>query len=151
MSASLSLDGAKELADALTALPDEWARSTLAPIVRQSADSLAADVKSQYATNKRTSRNPGTLVERVVVEPGRDPRGLRAKVRTKAPHAHLYEYGTVLRRTNETGASRGTMPANPVFVPTAIRWRARMVQRVAAAMRSLRIPGFTGTPEVRES
>lgn len=145
MSARLTLDGAREMVEALEALPDVLARDALAPIVRESAEGLAADVRSQYA------RVTGTLAERVVVEPGRDPRGLRAKVRTKAPHAHLYEYGTVGRRTNQTGAYRGVMPARPTFIPAAIRAREQMGRRIVAALRALRIPGFTGTPEVRES
>lgn len=150
MSASIEID-VTALREALEAVPDTLRRETLGPIVRESAEGLAADLRGQYANTKRTSINPGTLASRVVVEPGRDGRGLLAKVRSKAPHAHLYEYGTVQRRTNETGANRGTMPARPTFVPLAIRWRERMVRSAASALRSLRIPGFTGSPEVRES
>lgn len=145
MSASLSLDGVKEIREALERLPEQLTRDEFGPIVRASAEGLAGELKSSYA------RVTGTLADRVVVEPGRSGNGLMAKVRSKAPHAHLYEYGTVRRRTNETGANRGSMPARPIFVPAAIRARERMVRACADAFRRLKIPGFSGTPEVRES
>jgi hypothetical protein len=49
------------------------------------------------------------------------------------------------------GANRGTMPRANVFVPAAIRWRESMVRKVLASLRSMRIRGFSGSPEVRQS
>lgn len=145
MSASLRLTGVTELVAELEAAGERFTREELAPIVRGSADGLAGEVKAAYA------KQTGNLADGVVVENGRDGRGLRAKVRTKAPHAHLYELGTVQRFTNENGANRGTMPAKPTFVPLAIRWRERLVNRAKDALQRLRIRGFDGSPEVRQS
>lgn len=145
MSASFSLDGVKELQAALHALPNKLAQEELGPIVLSSAEGLASELKSSYA------KVTGTLANRVVVEKGRAANGLRVIVRSKAPHAHLYEYGTVSRFTNETGAARGSMPAKPTFVPAAVRWRARMMRATKDTLMRLRVPGFTGSPEVRES
>lgn len=150
MSASVHLD-VRAMVETLERLPRELSQQELAPLIRASAEDLATDVRRAYANTKRTSRNPGTLASRVVVEPGRDELGLRAKVRSKAPHAHFYEYGTVARFTNQTGAARGSMPALPTFVPAAVRARERMIRAAKTVLRRLRIPGFTGTPEVRES
>lgn len=143
MSASLQLDGVKELTAALEALPQQMAQQTLAPIVHESAYGLASDLMAAYP------KGTGTLANRVEVEAGRDGTGLTAKVRNKAPHAHLYELGTVQRFTNQTGANRGTMPAQPTFVPLAIRWRARMMQKVASALGSMKVPGLSGSMDVR--
>lgn len=145
MSASLQLDGVAEMRAALEALPETLAREELGPIVRATADGLVSELKATYP------KHDGVLADRVVVEDSRAGTGLRAKVRSKAPHAHLYEYGTVRRFTARTGANRGTMPARPVFVPAAIRWRARMLRATVDALRRLKIPGFSGSPEVRES
>lgn len=46
----------------------------------------------------------------------------------RAPHAHFYEEGTAVR--NYRGANRGQMPAQHVFVPAAMRARARMWDRL---------------------
>lgn len=52
-----------------------------------------------------------------------------------APHALIYEFGTVTRTTRRTGANRGRMPARPVIIPTAIRQRALMVSQLKALVR----------------
>lgn len=146
MSAGFQLEGFDDLSRALEALPEDLARRELAPVVRSHSDGLAADLRTAYDQG-----GTGTLAARVSVEPGRDPRGLRMKVRSRAPHAHLYEFGTVQRFTAGTGANRGTMPARPTFIPTAIRWRERMKRATRTVLQSLRVPGFHGSPEVRES
>lgn len=143
MSATLTLDGVDALRRMLDEVPESFKAQALVPIVRESSEGMRAEVEGAY--HKRTGR----LASRVVVE--RQSNALRAKVRTKAPHAHLYEYGSIRRYTRGSGANRGQMPAQPTFVPAAIRWRARMVDRVLAAMRGLRIPGLTGSPEVRQA
>ena len=144
MSASFTIDGLKELRDALEALPEQFTQTELKPLIKASAEGLQAELKSSYR------KREGVLADRVVIE-ARDPRGLALRVRSKAPHAHLYEYGTIRRFTRGTGAFRGTMPATPTLVPAAIRWRRRMLEQTKAALRRMRIPGFTGSAEVRES
>ena len=137
MSAELRLEGLAELRKTLEQLPTQMRREVLLPTVDAAADGLAADLRAAYP------KGTATLADRVVVERGKGERIL-AKVRSKAPHAHLYEYGTVKRYTRETGANRGTMPASPTFVPLAMRWRARMMQEIAGRLRGLRVRGFDG-------
>lgn len=146
MSAGFSFDGFDDLSRTIEALPDDLSRRELAPVVRSHADGLAAELRTAYDQG-----GTGTLAARVSAEVGRDPRGLRMKVRSRAPHAHLYEFGTVRRFTAGTGANRGTMPAQPTFIPAAIRWRERMKRAAKTALQGLRVPGFHGSPEVRES
>ncbi len=143
MSAGLEMDGIVELRAALRELPATLRNETLGPVVSEAAEGMAGDLKSSYA------KVTGTLADRVVVEQRGDP--LRAKVRTKAPHAHLYEYGTIQRFTKGTGANRGSMPARPTFIPAAIRWRTRMVSAAKSALRALKVPGCEGSVSVRES
>jgi HK97 gp10 family phage protein len=120
-----------------------------AGIVKSTADLMKAEVVRDYPVAD------GELRRRVVVEQGRRGDGenssLRWKVRSKAPHAHLVEYGTVQRFTNDTGANRGTMPAKPVFVPAAVRARARMVRELVGIVRKQRVKGMTGSLEVRQA
>jgi len=52
------------------------------------------------------------------------------RVVSRAPHAHLYEYGTQVRHT-ALGANRGASPPHPVFVPRMIQARARMYAGLA--------------------
>lgn len=143
MSASLELGGLKELRDALSDMPEQL-KAEFGPVVMAHAEGMAADLKATY------HKTDGVLADRVVVEPGRTS-PLLAKVRTKAPHAHLYEYGTVRRFTKGTGAFRGVMPAQPTFVPAAVRWRDRLVRAAKSTLQAMRVRGFTGSFEVRES
>lgn len=69
------------------------------------------------------------------------PFGIRMQLRNVAPHADLWENGTVARHT-DLGYFRGQMPRPPrhVFVPAASRNRRQMN---AALARLLRGKGFT--------
>lgn len=138
MSASFKFDGLAEMRQALASLPDEVTDRALVPAIQASADGLAADVIRQYPARDGALRKGVRIVydatNRLVV-----------RVKTAAKHSHLYEYGTIRRFTAGTGAFRGTMPAHPVFVPAAVRWRGRMLQRVAQTLQSLKVPGFSGT------
>jgi hypothetical protein len=79
-----------------------------------------------------------------------DGQGLRWKVKSKAPHAHLYEYGTLKRYTRGTGAHRGKMDPTPTFVPSAQRWRARMVDDLIALLKRQTVPGMSGQMDVQQ-
>jgi hypothetical protein len=144
MSARLELDGVRELQQALQEMSTTVREDTFGPIVDAAATDLAEDVKASYG------KVTGTLADRVVVEKGRTD-SLTRKVRSKAPHAHLYEYGTVSRTTRTTKANRGTMPAQPTFIPAAVRARIRMMGAVKSALRAMRVPGFSGSLDVRET
>lgn len=135
-------------------------------IVRTTAQVMAARVRGQYP-RRATGNKAGALQDRVVVEEGRGQflasrRGgggvggtfvgsLRWKVRSKAPHAHLYERGTVERYLASNGARRGRMGATPVFIPQAIRARQTMHNQLVALLVRQTVPGMTGRMEVRAS
>jgi hypothetical protein len=144
MSARLELDGVRELREALQEMSKTVREDTLGPIVDAAATGLAEDVKASYG------KVTGNLAAGVIVEKGRTD-SLMRKVRSKAPHAHLYEYGTVSRTTRTTNANRGTMPAQPTFIPASVRARNRMMGAVKSALRAMRVPGFNGSLDVRES
>ncbi len=136
-----------------------------ASIVRTTAQLMAARVRSLYP-RRPAGRKAGALQDRVVIEEGRGQftathrsgggvagtfvGSLRWKVRSKAPHAHLYEFGTVVRRTASRGANRGRMGATPTFVPEAVRARERMRRELIALIERQSVPGMTGRLEVRQ-
>ena len=136
-----------ELIADLSHLGESVERET-AQVVQRAAEEMGAELQRRYPSYE------GVLRRRVVVESRPSPAGgpvLRWKVRSKAPHAHLYEYGTVQRFSGATGANRGTMPATPTFVPAAVRARRRMIDGLQALVRRQRVRGMTGQLEVRES
>lgn len=139
--ATEGFSGMPELIAGLARMGEHVQREA-AGITRSAAQVMAARVVSQYPSHT------GTLRSRVVVE-SLSP--LRQKVRSKAPHAHLFEKGTVNRRTASTGANRGRMPARPTFIPEAVRARGRMVDELIALLKRQTVPGMTGTMEVRQS
>ena len=72
-------------------------------------------------------------VKVVVKEIG--PVGVAAQVRSAAPHAHLWEFGTEARHTS-MGYARGRVkaPPTPVFIPTMHRERRLMYHKLAAVI-----------------
>ena len=103
-------------------------------IIQATTNSMALDVKSSYPSDD------GDLRKGVVI----DDRGpLVKRVRSRAKHAHIFERGTVRRRTH-TGADRGTMPPGNVFVPRAIKWRARMVDQLVNMVERQKVRGMDG-------
>lgn len=126
MSSRVVLKGFDELVTMLTTAP-EHIREDGFQIVREETEGAAQEMRNAYQSHSRTGR----LVRRVVTE-FPSARILVGIVRSKAPHAHLFEFGTKPRR-NAAGANRGVMPAaSPeVVVPIARRRRERMVRRLA--------------------
>ena len=55
-------------------------------------------------------------------------------LKSAAPHAWLYEHGSVARHT-KLGRPRGVMPGNPVFVRNVIKFRRQMWQNLATMMK----------------
>lgn len=147
----MATEGFTGMADLIRGLGQMGERVQLeaASIVRSSAQIMATRVRGRYA------RRSGVLQDRVVAEElgrGQGSRvALRWKVRSKAPHAHLYEEGTVERFVASTGASRGRMPARPTFVPEAVRTRGRMRDELIALVARQTVPQMTGRLEVRQS
>jgi hypothetical protein len=144
MPVSLKIHGILELKQALAELPAHLKGQATA-IVMDTAQAAANDIRSQYPLGspgrKRKGKEitPGNLrkgVKVVVKEIG--PVGVAAQVRSAAPHAPLYEFGTEARhyitkrgRWHGTGAMWGKRPGKPVFIPTMIRYRRLMYRKLA--------------------
>ena len=146
MSVELRLTGILELKQALANLPAEL-KGQATGIVMETAYAAADDIRNQYPLGPpgRTNRRgkdvtPGNLkkgVRVVVKEIG--PVGVAAQVRSAAPHAHLYEFGTVARHyVTKYGVRKavGAMPPRPVFIPTMIRYRRLLYAKLAALIQS---------------
>jgi hypothetical protein len=118
----LELRGLDELRAALRNLPGDLAEEA-AVIVEAQAAEAERSIEAGYPEGPT-----GNLRRGVVRESNRSKFGVAAIVRSRAPHAHLFEAGTKPRRTAK-GANRGAMPPAAEaqrFVPKAIRARARM-------------------------
>lgn len=134
----------------LERMPEEVARIADG-IIADEAKAAAAEMRQEYRDVMVAPEETGNLVNGVqVLQVG----PLHWKVRSVAPHAHLWEYGTDPRRA-PSGANRGRMfgaqgdapqlggrPARPVLVPVGMRRRRQMVKRLVALMER---QGFTVT------
>lgn len=110
-------------------------------IVPAHTNSAAFDIKSSYPVNL------GNLRDGVEI---RELSPLVKQVVNKAPHAYIYERGTVARFTADTGAPRGTMPVGNKFIPRAIKWRARMNDELVNMVKRQKVRGMTGQLDVVE-
>lgn len=114
--------GLDDFKAALRRLPEELVAEAAA-IAR--AEATGATTEIETALPVRT----GTLRNRVGATVQTSRFGVRATVRSGAPHALLYERGTAPRHTAR-GWNRGVMPAHRVFVPTMQRHRARFYEQL---------------------
>jgi hypothetical protein len=115
MPATLRIDFLDEALDALAALPVTL-RDHAISIVRESADAAEATIRARYPVvtgHLRAGLRQVTSKPRAAIQ---------VQLINDAPHAMLYEYGTVFRHT-KLGYARGRMPAAKVFLPEV--WRAR--------------------------
>ncbi len=117
----LRMEGLAELYAGLRALPGDLAREGGAIVVAH-----AEDAKNQIQAEYHEGPT-GNLRRGVVVDRASSGFGARAIVRSRAPHAWMYESGSAQRRT-ERGANRGRMPALHAFIPIVIKVRAQMVR-----------------------
>lgn len=97
-----------------------------AHIVEAAANAAAVTVRSEYGAHRVT----GELQDGVSVEHRPSgPYGAGARLRSKAPHAWLFDHGSQARHWR-TGKSTGAMwekrPPTHVFVRAVIRERRRM-------------------------
>jgi len=146
--ATLSFQGLAELKDALARLPEEL-KGQATQIVLDTAYAAAKDVESQYPIGPGTSRNgrkipPGQLRKGVKVFPlAVGAFAVAAQVRSTSPHAWWHENGWKLKpRETRKKWPRGTMfgvkgVPRPVFVPTMIRYRRVMYQKLAMLLESV--------------
>ena len=128
MPVQLTIKGIDDLKRALADLPPQL-KGEATVIVLDNAHAAAADIKGQYPKGLTGNLQKGVKVR--VQEVG--PLSVAAQVRNTAPHAHLWEFGTEARHT-KLGWNRGVMkrPPAPVFIPTMIRYRNVMYEKLAA-------------------
>lgn len=132
----LELQGLTELRTALRQLPAELVQEASA-IVLAHAEQAQRDIRDGYPTGPTGNLKRGVTVIRTTSRVT-----TAAIVRSRAPHAYIYEHGTTTRRTDR-GANRGRMPEAPVerrMIPKVIRLRRRMVDQLIALVRRA---GFT--------
>jgi hypothetical protein len=127
MSATVTWSGLDELREALRHLPQALAQEAQT-IVQAHAEAARRAVVAAYPVRTGRLKNGVTLT----VQPSRF--GGAAIVRSRAPHAHLFEYGTGQRRSR-TGANRGRMPPAPLaqqMVPKVVTARRQMYAALLA-------------------
>lgn len=116
------LNGMEEFKRALRNLPQHLAEEA-GSIVARHAEAAASNVVNEYHRHDKT----GNLSSHVKVDRAETSgAGARARVRSTARHAFMFENGTQIRHTG-SGANRGAMPPFHVFVPIAVRERRAMV------------------------
>lgn len=132
MSARVQLIGKAEFLAALRNLPEELAKEGQVIVEAHAAEHARATV-ALYQQHQKTGRLAGGVTTKQ--EYSRASRA--AIVRTRAPHAWIFDNGTRKRQTRK-GANRGVMPARPEserFIPRAIRARERMTRALIDLVR----------------
>lgn len=122
MSNRLTYDGMEEFKAALRQLPVELSRDGGDIVVRRSQEALD-EIVEQYQNHSHS----GNLASHVRLEVQQQSAGARAVLKSTAKHAVIFENGTQVRK-NAAGKNLGAMPPAHIFVPTARRKRAEMVE-----------------------
>lgn len=119
MSAEIDWQGGLDaLAKELETLPEKLLAEVIDPVMDRETSEAAHRMQTRYAFDslsrgvRRDKRGPGDY-----------------RIRNMAPHAHLFELGTVARFRSD-GSPTGRMPAKPVLIPEAISARGRIGQGV---------------------
>jgi hypothetical protein len=107
--------GFQELVDQFATLARDLTTDA-APEVETAAQSAKSAIYAGYPT--RT----GNLKDHLAVVLHTDATRTEAVVINTSPHAAVFERGSQARHT-AIGANRGSMPANPLFSATMMRWR----------------------------
>lgn len=103
-SMKVAMEGLDELRAALKALPEDLARDARFR-VRAAANAAADDLRAAYPSDSGNLRRG----VRVAVED--QAVSVVATVKSSSPHAHLWEFGTQVRRTQRL-LNRGAAPAH---------------------------------------
>lgn len=137
MAMRLRWSGLEELKAALRTLPRDLAEDAK-PIVQRNVETARDLVIDAYPEGPTGNLKGRVFIARSDV----GAFGSAFTLKSAAPHAHLYEYGSEMRRTSG-GASRGRMPGRPTFVPIVARQRLQMYRELAEMMRAkgLRVTG----------
>lgn len=113
-------DGMEAFKAALRQLPEELSQEG-GDIVVARGEAAGSDIRAHYQAAAVT----GNLAKGVRVQLVSRTAGAEVVVKSRAPHAFIYEHGTQVRRT-ANGKNLGSMPPAHVFVPTMIRARREM-------------------------
>jgi hypothetical protein len=129
----LQWQGMTEFKTALRNLPEELTNEG-GEIVEGTAHRAQQETQAGYPEGPT-----GNLRRRVVMEKdsARSKFGAFFAVRSRAPHAHIFEKGTGQRQTSK-GANRGRMPEAPTsqqMVPVVIKHRRQMFERLKDLVR----------------
>lgn len=138
MSAKVVMEGLDEFTLALRKLP-ETLRIEADVIVQAQAEAAAQQIQRSYPQGPT-----GNLKRNITVNRESSQFASKYRLRSRAPHAHLFEYGTGPRKTNK-GWNRGQMPRAPeseAAIPIIVRRRRALV---AALTDMLKKSGFLVT------
>jgi hypothetical protein len=127
----LKIEGLDELRAALQQLPADLAADA-SEVVAAVAQSVDREIIAGYPTGPT-----GHLKQRVSIDLTRGRVFTGATIRSRAPHATIFERGTRVRQTRR-GANRGQMPAaDPAqaMIPKMIRARRRLYEALADVLR----------------
>lgn len=122
MGAMVKLEGFDELVKQLTNAPKEI-RAEAMEIVREETEGAAVDIAAGYP------EGPTGNLRRRVKTSYPSSQIIVGIAQSTAPHSHLYEFGTQVRKT-DSGANRGSTRPHPVTVPVARKRRARIFRRL---------------------
>ncbi|NDD52970.1 hypothetical protein EBZ39_03680 [bacterium] len=143
---SIQIDGLAELGKQLEALPAKVAKKILRPAIRKAAKPVAAECKATAPVGPTGNLKRSFKVRAMKLRGRRRKNGVGVVITSpgsgRAPHAHLVEKGTQLRR-KKSGAATGIMPANPFMqraaektFPTVVGiFKNELSSRIAEVMR----------------
>lgn len=143
--ASIAWIGLDELRARLLELPAEMTELAEA-IIAEAADGAAAEIREAYPVGPGNddyeggNLRKGVRVRREKAQSA-SPYSVRLAVRSTAPHATLFEVGTVVRYNISRNkqllnkpAHRGFMPGSNIFVPIVVRRRREMYEDLTAVI-----------------
>jgi hypothetical protein len=139
VSGRLRWDGLEDLKVALRQLPSRLTEKATTIVVRTVEEAETSLIQAYPLGPQRKRRQSGNLRRGVlIVTQERNSVGqfgVALTLKSKAPHAWIYEHGTGARQTKR-GFGRGAMPARPVFGRTMARKRRQMWHALADMMRA---------------
>lgn len=134
--------------DAYVISLNDWRDRLRAEVHRaavEEANLVASVVSAQYPLGKTGKLRAGVRVQNDSLTDT-----IQLRVRSLAPHSHLVERGTAIRRTSR-GWLRGAMPNTPIFIPEAILRRQHFKDRCRQILGSPEPQIGSGNPTVTGS
>jgi hypothetical protein len=130
--------GMDALIRGMKALP-EALKEDAAETIQDVANSMEEEVRSNYVTGPTGNLRKGVGQRRL------SPLAIR--VHSRAKHAHIYEFGSVLRH-HANGKSVGRMPPLPTnrnFTAAAIKARRKQMDEHERMLKNVKVPGMEGS------